>query len=101
MAVKVVKSAPIYAHVATDEIRLLQHVVQGDRTHVGAQRIILMLEHFRERSVNGTHHCLSFELMGPSLLNLLTQSDFKGIHLPGVKIITKQVFQTKIAEYTN
>lgn len=94
VAVKVVKSANVYASVATDEIKLLQHIQQRDRSHEGAKKIIQMLDYFKELSVNGSHYCLTFELMGPSLLHLLMESDFKGIQLSGVKSIIKQVQHT-------
>lgn len=96
VAVKVVKSANIYATVASDEIKLLQNVLQRDRAHEGSKKIIQLLDYFKEQSINGIHFCLTFELMGPSLLHLLIESEFKGIQLPGVKSITKQVFFSKL-----
>lgn len=62
-----------------------------DPTHYGYKRILQMYDNFIEDSAIGLHQCVVFELMGPSLLHLLTQSNFQGIQLPGVRTIIKQV----------
>lgn len=76
---------------AEDEIRILTCTMNENRNHPGHKKILQMLEDFTIRSSNGFHKCVVFELMGPSLLHLLTQSDFQGLKLPGVRNIIKQV----------
>ncbi|KAK9758714.1 Protein kinase domain [Popillia japonica] len=92
-AVKIVKAAEMFNCVAQDEIKLLRCIKSADPNHPGYKHIIQMLDFFQEHSLNGYHTCISFELMGPSLLHLLVQSDYHGIHLPGVRIILKQLLQ--------
>ncbi|KRT81829.1 protein kinase, partial [Oryctes borbonicus] len=92
-AVKIVKAAEMFNCVAQDEIKLLRCIKCADPSHPGYKHIIQMLDFFQEHSMNGYHTCISFELMGPSLLHLLVQSDYRGIHLPGVRTILKQLLQ--------
>lgn len=91
VAVKVVKSAPSFTTVANDEIELLKSITTNNPEHEGCKKVIHMLNYFKAPSIYGTHICITFELMGPSLLHLIIQSDFKGIQLPAVRSITKQV----------
>ncbi|XP_071054626.1 serine/threonine-protein kinase SRPK-like [Onthophagus taurus] len=93
VAIKIVKSAEMFNCVAQDEIKLLRSIKSADPNHAGYKHIIQMLDYFQVMSINGYHTCISFELMGPSLLHLLIQSDYCGIHLPGVQNILIQVLK--------
>lgn len=81
----------MFAVVAQDEIKLLRATKTMDPSHFGYKNIVQMVDTFKLISVNGVHTAISMEIMGPSLLHLLIQSDFNGIHLAGVKRITSQV----------
>lgn len=81
----------MFKEVALDEIKLLKSAMKTDPSHFGYDKIIQMYDHFTETSVNGTHICMSFELMGPSLFHLVVQSDYQGLQLDGVRTIVKQV----------
>ncbi|KAJ8930044.1 hypothetical protein NQ314_017209, partial [Rhamnusium bicolor] len=93
VALKICKSAHMFAAVAQDEIKLLQETKSIDPMHPGYKHIVQMVDTFRLISINGIHTAISMEIMGPSLLHILIQSDFRGIHLSGVKRIIQQVLK--------
>lgn len=91
VAIKIVKASYMFKNVALDEINLLKCVKEKDPNAIGYDKIILLHEFFTAVSMNGSHICLTFELMGPSLLDLIIQSDYQGLELPAVISIVKQV----------
>ncbi|KAJ7176823.1 kinase-like protein [Mycena filopes] len=96
VALKVVKSAPRYTETAVDEIKLLQRLVTSSdpstpNSHPGRSHVIAFLDHFRHKGPNGTHVCMVFEVLGESLLNLIKRHQNKGVPIPLVKQIAKQV----------
>lgn len=93
---KICKSAHMFAAVAQDEIKLLQDTKSIDPTHPGYKYIVQMVDTFRLISINGIHTAISMEIMGPSLLHILIQSDFRGIHITCVKRIIQQVCSHEI-----
>lgn len=50
-----------------------------------------MFDYFCCQSINGNHTAIVLEVMGPSLLHLIKQSEYRGIQIPGVRRIIKQV----------
>ncbi|XP_028138718.1 SRSF protein kinase 2-like isoform X1 [Diabrotica virgifera virgifera] len=93
VALKICKSAQMFTVVAQDEIKLLRDTKLIDPSHLGYKHIVQMVDTFKLLSINGVHTAISMEIMGPSLLHLLVQSDFRGIHLCGVKRIITQVLK--------
>lgn len=109
VALKIVKSAPRYTKVAQDEIKLLQRLdtsstppiaptasnsnppTSPSQTHPGRLHIISFLDHFQQRGPNGIHVCMVFEVLGQNLLGLIKQHQNKGVPIPLVKQIAKQV----------
>ncbi|KAF7303883.1 hypothetical protein MIND_00618400 [Mycena indigotica] len=96
VALKVVKSAARYTETAVDEIKLLQRLVTSSDTastndHPGKNHVISFLDHFRHKGPNGTHICMVFEVLGESLLGLIKRHQNKGVPIPLVKQIAKQV----------
>lgn len=90
-AIKVIKSAEKYKEQFLDEIDILKHVNNQDHESTGFNRVITFYSTFNEWSVNGIHPCIVFEVLGPSLLDLVRASDFHGIYQPTAKNIMKQV----------
>lgn len=91
-AVKVIKSAKPYRIAGRDEVKILQHIKnQGREGADGYNRIISYYSCFNEYSITGKHKCMVFDMMGPSLLDLLMKSEFRGIYEQSAKIIVKQV----------
>ncbi|EMD34246.1 hypothetical protein CERSUDRAFT_117131 [Gelatoporia subvermispora B] len=109
VALKIVKSAPRYTETALDEIKLLQRLITSStplaaptlenpnpnpspaQTHPGRSHVISFLDHFRHKGPNGTHVCMVFEVLGENLLGLIKRHQNKGVPMPLVKQIAKQI----------
>lgn len=109
VALKVVKSAPRYTETALDEIKLLQRLITStqppvsptpenpnpplspSQTHPGRSHVISFLDHFRHKGPNGTHVCMVFEVLGENLLGLIKRHQNKGVPMPLVRQIAKQI----------
>lgn len=91
VALKVVRSAAHYTETAIDEIKLLQKVVQANPNHPGRKYVVSLLDSFEHRGPNGLHVCMVFEVLGENLLGLIKRWNHRGIPMPLVKQITKQV----------
>ncbi|KAJ3314743.1 serine/threonine protein kinase, CMGC group [Boothiomyces sp. JEL0838] len=86
VALKIVKSARNYTETALDEIKLLEKVASGVNDHV-----VLMYDSFKISGPNGKHIAMSFEVLGPNLLSMIKKYNHKGIPVPIVQRITKQI----------
>jgi serine/threonine-protein kinase SRPK3/serine/threonine-protein kinase SRPK1 len=101
VAMKVQKSAQHYTEAAYDEIELLSEAAghSNDETWMEAvlgypcppawagprQRamgftgVVTLLDYFEHHGPNGVHICMVFEVMGPNVLALIKQFEFKGV----------------------
>ena len=91
VALKVVRSAAHYTETAIDEIKLLNQIVQANPNHPGRKHVVSLLDSFEHRGPNGVHVCMVFEVLGENLLGLIKRWNHRGIPMPLVKQITKQV----------
>jgi serine/threonine-protein kinase SRPK3 len=91
VALKVVRSAAHYTETAIDEIKLLNKIVQAKPDHPGRKYVVSLLDSFEHKGPNGTHVCMVFEVLGENLLGLIKKWNHRGIPMPLVKQITKQV----------
>ena len=91
VALKVVRSAAHYTETAIDEIKLLSKIVQAKPSHPGRKHVVSLLDSFEHRGPNGVHVCMVFEVLGENLLGLIKRWNHRGIPMPLVKQITKQV----------
>ncbi|KAF3760123.1 hypothetical protein M406DRAFT_100132 [Cryphonectria parasitica EP155] len=91
VALKVVRSAAHYTETAIDEIKLLQRIVNAKPEHPGRRHVVSLLDSFEHKGPNGTHVCMVFEVLGENLLGLIKKWNHRGIPMPLVKQITKQV----------
>ena len=91
VALKVVRSAAHYTETAIDEIKLLNKVVQANPNHPGRKFVVGLLDSFEHKGPNGVHVCMVFEVLGENLLGLIKRWNHRGIPMPLVKQITKQV----------
>jgi len=91
VALKVVRSAAHYTETAVDEIKLLNKIVQANPSHPGKKHVVSLLDSFEHKGPNGTHVCMVFEVLGENLLGLIKRWNHRGIPMPLVKQITKQV----------
>ena len=91
VALKVVRSAAHYTETALDEIKLLNKIVAANHDHPGRKHVVSLLDSFEHKGPNGIHVCMVFEVLGENLLGLIKRWNHRGIPLPLVKQITKQV----------
>ncbi|KAF2139308.1 uncharacterized protein K452DRAFT_232684 [Aplosporella prunicola CBS 121167] len=91
VALKVVRSAAHYTETALDEIKLLNRVVEANKDHPGRKHVVSLLDSFNHKGPNGVHVCMVFEVLGENLLGLIKRWNHRGIPMPLVKQITKQV----------
>ncbi|KAK8170674.1 kinase-like domain-containing protein [Phyllosticta citribraziliensis] len=91
VALKVVRSAAHYTETALDEIKLLNRVVEANKDHPGRKHVVSLLDSFNHKGPNGIHVCMVFEVLGENLLGLIKKWNHRGIPMPLVKQITKQV----------
>jgi serine/threonine-protein kinase SRPK3 len=91
VALKVVRSAAHYTETALDEIKLLKKVVDAKKEHPGRKHVVSLLDSFNHKGPNGVHVCMVFEVLGENLLGLIKRWNHRGIPMPLVKQITKQV----------
>jgi len=91
VALKVVRSAAHYTETALDEIKLLNKVVEANKDHPGRAHVVSLLDSFNHRGPHGMHVCMVFEVLGENLLGLIKRWNHRGIPMPLVKQITKQV----------
>ena len=91
VALKVVRSAAHYTETAIDEIKLLNKIVQANPSHPGRKHVVSLLDSFEHKGPNGIHVCMVFEVLGENLLGLIKRWNHRGIPMPLVKQITKQV----------
>ena len=113
VAIKVQKSDERYIQGAYDEIEILQALAKKnfDREWISSLReyykddeeklkeletvehtqVVQLLNSFIHNGQNGKHFCMVFEVMGVTLLEIIKRYNYKGIPLPLVRIITKQI----------
>lgn len=91
VALKVVRSAAHYTETAIDEIKLLKRIVEANPNHPGRKHVVSLLDSFEHKGPNGVHVCMVFEVLGENLLVLIKRWNHRGIPMPLVKQITKQV----------
>lgn len=76
---------------AIDEIKLLKWAKNSDPSDPNRNKTVLLLDDFCVKSINGTHICMVFEVLGISLLQIIVQTGYQGIPLPMVRSIIRQV----------
>ncbi|MCQ2821200.1 MAG: protein kinase, partial [archaeon] len=113
VAIKIQKSAQQYIDAAYDEVEILQELEkhnfdpewvksvqeywkdEPEKLKNGVLRdhsqIVQLLNSFIYHGQNGRHFCMVFEIMGVTLLEIIKRYNYKGIPLPYVRIITKQI----------
>lgn len=93
VALKIVKSAHHFTETAKDEIKILKAVRDSDPENPRRNKTVQLLNDFKISGVNGTHVCMVFEVLGHNLLKLILKSNYRGIPLPNVKSIIRQVLE--------
>lgn len=93
VALKIVKSSSQYTESALEEIKLLECVKKTNASSPGYQHVAQLLDHFWHQGPNGKHACMTFEVLGESLLSLMKRYNYKGIPQHIVKRIAQQVLE--------
>lgn len=88
-ALKVQKSASQYTEAAQDEILLLTQIRDND-PH-GSSHCVQLLDSFAHVGPNGKHICMVFEVLGDNLLALIKHYNYRGIPIPFVRKLARQV----------
>eukprot|EP01022_Parablepharisma_sp_SALTPOND_P026610 TRINITY_DN64482_c1_g1_i1.p1 TRINITY_DN64482_c1_g1~~TRINITY_DN64482_c1_g1_i1.p1 ORF type:complete len:696 (-),score=98.02 TRINITY_DN64482_c1_g1_i1:131-2218(-) len=109
VALKIQKSAPHYLEAAYDEVEILEQVSsywkkpeweESAKKYLGAIYkqnnmdscfCVQLLNSFLHYGPNGKHFVMVFEIMGVNLLDIIRRYNYKGIPIPLVRIIAKQV----------
>ena len=113
VAIKIQKSDERYIQGAYDEIEILQALAKKnfdkewieslkeyykddkeklkELNTVEHTHVVQLLNSFIHNGQNGKHFCMVFEVMGVTLLEIIKRYNYKGIPLPLVRIITKQI----------
>ena len=113
VAIKIQKSAQQYIDAAYDEVEILQELGKHnfDKEWIASLReyykddkdkladietaenskVVQLLNSFIYHGQNGRHFCMVFEIVGVTLLELIKRYNYKGIPLPYIRIITKQI----------
>ena len=114
VALKVQKSAPSYKVAAYDEVEILDVIAKniknsdwikslgkyhGDKPcdKVNGQftsqhtQVVQLLNSFMHYGANGDHFIMVFEILGVNLLEIMKRYDYKGIPMPLVRRISKQI----------
>lgn len=92
VAVKVIKNKPAYHNQGMLEIKIAK-LLNANYDPNNEKHIVRLMETFEYQG----HICLVFELLGMSLLDLLTQNTFRGLPLSVVQRFTKQILTALIA----
>ena len=69
-----------------DEPEKLKSIHKKENSH-----IVQLLNSFIYYGQNGKHFCMVFEVMGVTLLEIIKKYNYKGIPIPLVRVITKQI----------
>ncbi|KAI3386367.1 hypothetical protein SNEBB_006000 [Seison nebaliae] len=93
VAMKVVKSAEHYTEAAMDEIKLLTSVRETDKEDPYRLKCVQLIDNFKINGKNGVHVAMVFEVLGCNLLKLILRSNYAGIPLENVRVITKQILE--------
>ena len=88
-ALKIQKSATHYTEAARDEIEMLTEIREGDPAD--AKCCCRLLDTFSHAGPHGRHMCMVFEVLGDNLLALIKHFRYRGIPLPIVRSVARQV----------
>lgn len=113
VALKVQKSAQHYVEAAYDEVEILDviakntdnpewiksllHYYKDDMSVLGKGAVsdhchnVMLLNSFMHDGPNGRHFIMVFEILGVNLLEIMKRYDFKGIPIPLVRRVAKQI----------
>jgi serine/threonine-protein kinase SRPK3 len=87
VALKILTHDSGTAALSFDEVGFLSRINEATPTHPGREHVVCMKRHFKHVGPNGTHVCIAFEVLGPSIREM--ERLFRGSGLP--KVFVKQI----------
>lgn len=95
VAMKVQKSARHYTEAAQDEIELLQCTVKAATAEdtLANIKVVRLIDSFDHAGPHGIHVCMVFEMLGDNLLTLIKYYNYRGIPMPLVKRLSKDILE--------
>ncbi|TMW56453.1 hypothetical protein Poli38472_006463 [Pythium oligandrum] len=94
VAMKVQKSARHYREAAEDEIDLLECTVKAARENaLDDVKVVKLVDSFEITGPNGRHVCMVFEMLGDNLLTLIKHYNYRGVPMPLVKTLTRDMLE--------
>ena len=113
VAIKIQKAKQQYIDAAYDEVEILQELGKhnfdkewieslkeyykddkeklADIETAENSKVVQLLNSFIHHGQNGRHFCMVFEIVGVTLLEIMKRYNYKGIPLPYIRIICKQM----------
>lgn len=102
VAMKIQKSASHYREAAYDEIELLRCIRTATMSEAYCKErssaapnpntgVVTLLDQFEHNGPHGKHVCMVFEMLGENLLKVIKNYDYRGISIPVVQNLTRQV----------
>ena len=113
VCIKIQKSDQRYINAAYDEVEILQELAKHnfdeewlnslreywkdepekikDLNVMEHTQTVQLLNSFLYAGIHGRHFCMVFEIVGVTLLELIKRYNYRGIPLPYIRIITKQI----------
>ena len=113
VCIKIQKSDQRYINAAYDEVEILQELAKHnfdkewleslkeywkdqpekikDLDVMEHTQTVQLLNSFLYAGIHGRHFCMVFEIVGVTLLELIKRYNYRGIPLPFIRIITKQI----------
>ena len=93
VCIKIQKSDQRYINAAYDEVEILQELAKHN---FDEEWLNCLKEYWKDNSflyagIHGRHFCMVFEIVGVTLLELIKRYNYRGIPLPFIRIITKQI----------
>lgn len=68
----------------------MQHIAQADPSHPGHQHVVKSLDSFTHKGPHGEHHCIVFESLGESVVDLQKRWEKGRFPLELVRSIAQQ-----------
>ncbi|XP_022253545.1 dual specificity tyrosine-phosphorylation-regulated kinase 4-like isoform X1 [Limulus polyphemus] len=87
VALKIIRNKKRFHQQALIEVRILAHLCRKDSN--GYHNVIRMLGHFYFRN----HLCITFELMGMNLYDLIKQNNYQGLSLELIRKFSYSIVQ--------
>ena len=84
------------ASASSHELDVLQSLEKRCDGNLGSKYIVQLLDGFTHQGPNGTHQCLVFELLGPTLDKVL--DDYRGLYNPADAMRLEPFTVFKISE---